>query len=261
MLESIGCCQSAKGCEIIKQKGLIGAYSHSMSRIGAQYTRMPFSRNQQACLPSYTINCRTGCSSFVSGHFFEGKSLFSAVSNWRGFFFSNHRLAPCKRSRLYATVEVASAVEVINDLGSDTLTFLAVTVLVVPAFKIIRASPILGFFFGGILLNQFGLFRNLTDVKVLSEWGILFLLFEMGLELSFARLKALAKFAFGLGLTQVVLSTLAFTAFELPPNGAIGTRILEFLFHSRPDLVNIRSVDEAFVIGAARSLSSSAFIL
>ncbi|CAL5414374.1 unnamed protein product [Camellia sinensis] len=60
---------------------------------------------------------------------------------------------------------------------------------------------------------------------------------------------------------KVVLSTLAFTAFELPPNGAIGTRILEFLFHSRPDLVNIRSVDEAIVIGAALSLSSSAFVL
>ncbi|XP_059447121.1 K(+) efflux antiporter 3, chloroplastic isoform X2 [Corylus avellana] len=170
-------------------------------------------------------------------------------------------LATWERSRVYAALDVASAIDVINDLGLDTLTFLAVTVLVVPAFKIIRASPILGFFFGGIILNQLGLFRNLTDVKVLSEWGILFLLFEMGLELSFARLKALAKFAFGMGLTQVVLSTLAFTAFELPPNGAIGTKILEFLFHSRPDLVNIRSVDEAVVIGAALSLSSSAFVL
>lgn len=34
---------------------------------------------------------------------------------------------------------------------------------------------ILGFFFAGVVLNQFGLIRNLTDVKVLSEWGILFL--------------------------------------------------------------------------------------
>lgn len=160
-----------------------------------------------------------------------------------------------------AALDVGGAVEVINDLGLDTLTFLAVTVLVVPAFKIVKASPILGFFFAGVVLNQFGLIRNLTDVKVLSEWGILFLLFEMGLELSFARLKALAKFAFGMGLTQVVLSTLAFAAFELPPNGAIGTRILQFLFHSRSDLVNIRSIDEAIVIGAALSLSSSAFVL
>jgi hypothetical protein len=36
-------------------------------------------------------------------------------------------------------------------------------------------SQILGFFFAGVVLNQFGLIRNLTDVKVLSEWGILFL--------------------------------------------------------------------------------------
>ncbi|GLT41908.1 hypothetical protein SLA2020_159370 [Shorea laevis] len=176
-------------------------------------------------------------------------------------FIGSALLVQWGRSGIYATVDVAGAVEVINDLGLDTLTFLAVTVLIVPAFKIIRASPILGFFFAGIVLNQFGLIRNLTDVKVLSEWGILFLLFEMGLELSLDRLKALAKFAFGMGLTQVILSTIAFTAFELPPNGAIGTRILEFLFHSRPDLVNIRSIDEALVIGAALSLSSSAFVL
>lgn len=166
-----------------------------------------------------------------------------------------------RRIGTYATLDVASAIDVINDLGFDTLTFLAVTVMVVPVFRTIKASPILGFFCAGVVLNQFGLIRNLTDVKILSEWGILFLLFEMGLELSFARLKALAKFAFGMGLTQVVLSTLAFTAFELPPNGAIGTQILQFLFHSRSDLVNIRSVDEAIVIGAALSLSSSAFVL
>ncbi|KAL5206108.1 hypothetical protein ABZP36_034317 [Zizania latifolia] len=122
-------------------------------------------------------------------------------------------------------------------------------------------AQILGFFCAGVVLNQFGLIRNLTDVKLLSEWGILFLLFEMGLELSLSRLKALARYAFGMGLPQVLLSTLAFTAFELPPNGAIGTKILQFLFDSRPDLVNIRSIDEAIVIGAALSLSSSAFVL
>ncbi|PKI47695.1 hypothetical protein CRG98_031914 [Punica granatum] len=179
----------------------------------------------------------------------------------RGLYHTSHGPSPAQRSRVRASLDVATAVDVINDLGLDTLTFLAVTVMVVPTFRILKASPILGFFFAGIVLNQFGLIRNLTDIKVLSEWGILFLLFEMGLELSLARLKALAKFAFGMGLTQVVLSTLAFTAFELPPNGAVGTRILEFLFHSRPDLVNIRSVDEAIVIGAALSLSSSAFVL
>ncbi|CAA6657844.1 unnamed protein product [Spirodela intermedia] len=182
-----------------------------------------------------------------------------AFSRWPRIY--HHNKFHQRKFRIHAELEVASAIDVINDLGLDTLTFLAVTVIVVPGFRFLKASPILGFFCAGVILNQFGLIRNLTDVKVLSEWGILFLLFEMGLELSLARLRALAKFAFGLGLSQVVLSTLAFTAFELPPNGAIGTKVLEFLFHSRPDLVNIRSVDEAIVIGAALSLSSSAFVL
>lgn len=161
----------------------------------------------------------------------------------------------------HSQVELASGMDVINNLGLDTLTFLAATVFVIPTFKAMKASPILGFLLSGVVLNQLGLIHSVTDIKALSELGILFLLFEMGLELSLARLKALAKFAFGMGLAQVFLSTLAFTAFELPPNGAVGTRILEWLFHARPDLVNIRTVDEAVVIGAALSLSSSAFVL
>ncbi|KAK9690558.1 hypothetical protein RND81_09G137600 [Saponaria officinalis] len=188
-------------------------------------------------------------------------ALVPAYINHREPFFSSSRLCVRGKFQLHAVVDVASAVDVINDLGLDTLTFLAVTVLIVPAFRALKTSTILGFFFAGVVLNQFGLIRNLTDVKILSEWGILFLLFEMGLELSLARLKALAKFAFGIGLPQVLLCTLAFTAFELPPNDAFGTKILMFLFNSRPDLVNIRSIDEAVVIGAALSLSSSAFVL
>ncbi|OVA18973.1 Regulator of K+ conductance [Macleaya cordata] len=219
------------------------------------------SYNQQIGRLSYTINHRKIHCSFISGSSSGGTAFLTPyIFGWRGCYIRRKQVQR-RRFQIYAEYDVASAIDVINDLGLDTLTFLGVTVLVVPAFKIIKASPILGFFFAGVVLNQLGLIRNLTDVKVLSEWGILFLLFEMGLELSLARLKALAKFAFGMGLSQVVLSTLAFTAFELPPNGAIGTRILEFLFHSRSDLVNIRTIDEAIVIGAALSLSSSAFVL
>ncbi|XP_050106903.1 K(+) efflux antiporter 3, chloroplastic-like isoform X1 [Malus sylvestris] len=236
------------------------ACSLSISRFsGCSF--IPYSSNQQVHPLSYATNYKTRHPPFVARNFLGNPLLASSVCGWRGLYFSNHQPVLSKRLRIHAGLDVASAGDVISDLGFDTLTFLAVTVIIVPAFKIIKASPILGFFFAGITLNQFGLIRNLTDVKVLSEWGILFLLFEMGLELSFSRLKALAKFAFGMGLTQVVLSTLAFTAFELPPNGAIGTQILTFLFNSRPDLVNIRSVDEAVVIGAALSLSSSAFVL
>ncbi|TYH85724.1 hypothetical protein ES332_D02G288900v1 [Gossypium tomentosum] len=262
MLESVSCCHSPKGYDFVKRKNQGGAYSQAMSWFSGHSSYVPYINNMLFHSRPLSVKARMNNCTHVLKHMFGGTpSLPSSPSNSRGLSFSNHGLFHQRRSRIYAAVEVASAIDVINDLGLDTLTFLAVTVLVVPAFKIIRASPILGFFFAGVVLNRFALIRNLTDVKVLSEWGILFLLFEMGLELSLDRLKALAKFAFGMGLTQVFLSTLAFTAFELPPNGAVGTKILQFLFHSGPDLVNIRSVDEAIVIGAALSLSSSAFVL
>lgn len=248
MLGSISCCPSPKGYEVVKQ--------HSTARMKHCVFTV------RACVPVYSEGVRSYGNKL---HSFGGRGLVERRvfldTSKRLYFRGRWSEFSGRRVETYAGVDVASAVDVINDLGFDTLTFLMVTVIIVPAFRVLKASPILGFFFAGVVLNQFGFIRNLTDVKVLSEWGILFLLFEMGLELSLARLKALAKFAFGMGLAQVLLCTLAFTAFELPPNGAIGTRILEFLFHSRPDLVNIRSIDEAIVIGAALSLSSSAFVL
>ncbi|CAL8175678.1 unnamed protein product [Prunus armeniaca] len=226
MLESVTYFESYKGYNTIKQKSPFMACSLAISRFCGR-SFIPYSSNQQVNPISYATNYKIRHPPFVSRNFLGNPLLAASVYSWRGLDFSNHGLAHSERFRMYAALDVATAVDVINDLGFDTLTFLAVTVIIVPAFKIIKASPILGFFFAGIVLNQFGLIRNLTDVKILSEWGILFLLFEMGLELSFSRLKALAKFAFGMGLTQV----------------------------------NIRSIDEAVVIGAALSLSSSAFVL
>ncbi|XP_031390985.1 K(+) efflux antiporter 3, chloroplastic isoform X1 [Punica granatum] len=263
MIESIICHQAPKGYDITKHGNAFMAYSRPMSCHCGRALNIVCTYHLRARVPLSSIaNYRTIHGPSASAHRCRQTQLLTSFGfGQRGLYHTSHGPSPAQRSRVRASLDVATAVDVINDLGLDTLTFLAVTVMVVPTFRILKASPILGFFFAGIVLNQFGLIRNLTDIKVLSEWGILFLLFEMGLELSLARLKALAKFAFGMGLTQVVLSTLAFTAFELPPNGAVGTRILEFLFHSRPDLVNIRSVDEAIVIGAALSLSSSAFVL
>ncbi|XP_073267440.1 K(+) efflux antiporter 3, chloroplastic isoform X2 [Populus alba] len=228
MLESITCCHGPKGHNIRNKSSPIRACSRHISHFHVHSFNARFFTKKPTRMPSCGLNYWTSHFSFVSGNIFEGKSLLtSRLCGSRGMYMSRHRLGRWERSRLCAAVDVGSAIDVINDLGLDTLTFLGVTVVVVPVFKTIRASPILGFFFAGIVLNQFGLIRNLTDVKVLSEWGILFLLFEMGLELSLARLKALAKYAFGMGLTQV----------------------------------NIRSIDEAVVIGAALSLSSSAFVL
>ena len=59
----------------------------------------------------------------------------------------------------------------------------------------------------------------------------------------------------------MLLTTSAFTLFALPVGQGVGTQILVKVFHVSPQLASIRSVDEAIVIGAALSLSSSAFVL
>ena len=74
-------------------------------------------------------------------------------------------------------------------------------------------------------------------------------------------MQALAKYAFGLGTLTMGLTTAAFTLFALPVGNGIGTQILVKVFHASPKLAAIRTVDEAIVIGAALSLSSSAFVL
>ncbi|XP_057515397.1 K(+) efflux antiporter 3, chloroplastic isoform X1 [Amaranthus tricolor] len=261
MADSLVFTHCFKGSEVTYRKGFNRTSYFEISNIRRCSFCLSHSRDRLAHQPSYSFYLRLRESYIRRGVWKKLGTADLECIGRKKLFFSSSGAADRKKFQLHAVVDVATGVDVINDLGLDTLTFLGVTVLIVPALRALKASPILGFFFAGVVLNQFGLIRNLTDVKILSEWGILFLLFEMGLELSLARLKALAKFAFGMGFPQVLLSTLAFAAFELPPNGALGTKILEFLFHSRPDLVNIRSVDEAIVIGAALSLSSSAFVL
>ena len=48
------------------------------------------------------------------------------------------------------------AIDPLQALGSDFLTFLLATVLVVPVFKAARQSPVLGYLFTGLVLGQLG---------------------------------------------------------------------------------------------------------
>ena len=59
----------------------------------------------------------------------------------------------------------------------------------------------------------FNLFFDLNDMDALAEYGVLFLLFEQGLELTVERLKSLSSYAFGMGTLQVILCTAAFFGF------------------------------------------------
>ena len=147
----------------------------------------------------------------------------------------------------------------LNPLGNDLLIFLCATIGIVPLFKWLKASPVIGFLSAGLLMGPAGLhlFSDLDDMESLADFGVLFLLFEQGLELTVDRLKSLSKFAFGMGTLQVALCTAAF--FTFPFVG--GVQFLEFFMGSEAAVVDITRFDEALVIGAALSLSSSAFVL
>jgi Kef-type K+ transport system membrane component KefB len=59
----------------------------------------------------------------------------------------------------------------------------------------------------------------------------------------------------------VLITGLVFVAFALPAGSSLGTKFLEIVCGAPPSLVSIRSFDEAVVIAAALSMSSSAFVL
>lgn len=105
----------------------------------------------------------------------------------------------------------------------EALVFLATAGVVVPLFHRLRISPVLGFLFAGAALGPSGLGRlagentwaallTIADVKGvanLAEFGLVFLLFMIGLELSWERLVRMRRLVFGLGLAQVTLCTAA----------------------------------------------------
>jgi len=157
-----------------------------------------------------------------------------------------------------ATGEEAD-VGALNPLGNDLLIFFCTTIGIVPLFKWLKASSVIGFLTAGLIMGPAGLhlFSDLEDMESIADFGVLFLLFEQGLELTVDRLKSLSKYAFGMGTLQVILCTAAF--FVFPFIG--GVQFLEIFMGSDAALVDIERVDEAIVIGAALSLSSSAFVL
>ena len=142
----------------------------------------------------------------------------------------------------------------------DVGLLLLAVVFVTPLCKFLNVSPVLGFLAVGLLLNQEGVFSENREVDQFCELGIQFLLFEMGLELSVSRLKALGKYAFGLGLNQVVFGNVLFAAALLPAGNALGTAVLEKVQSGIgvDELLQIKSPLEAVIIGFGMTLSSSA---
>lgn len=87
------------------------------------------------------------------------------------------------------------------------ITLIGTAVFVVASFKKFSLSPVLGYLVAGAIIGDHGLqVVKSEQTKLLGEFGVVFLLFAIGLELSFERLKAMRKYVFGLGSLQIFLT-------------------------------------------------------
>ena len=102
-----------------------------------------------------------------------------------------------------------------------TLLYLLAAVLGVVACRQLKLPPMLGYLAVGVVIgpNALALAQNSTGVRYLAEFGVVFLMFVIGLEFSLPKLRAMKNHVFGLGLSQVVLTVLVTTAASI----AMGT--------------------------------------
>ena len=91
----------------------------------------------------------------------------------------------------------------------DVLIMLLAAVAVVSVFRRLQASAALGYLVAGALIGPSGLalLDNADASSVLAQFGVVFLLFAVGLELSIERLASLRRFVFGLGATQMAVTS------------------------------------------------------
>lgn len=140
------------------------------------------------------------------------------------------------------------------DVVSNILLFFGIAGLVVPLLQRISVSPVLGYLLCGIMIGPFGIAQfsdmhpwvsyisigETGTVHMLGELGIIALMFMIGLELSFDRLKELRRFIFGLGTAQILLTAVVIFA-------------IASLFGN--------SLQASILLGASLALSSTAIVM
>lgn len=123
-----------------------------------------------------------------------------------------------------------------------TAVFLGATLIMVPLLKRFGLASVIGYLVTGILLGPHlaGLISDPHDVLSFAEYGVVLLLFLIGIELEPSRLWVLRRTVFGLGGLQVISTGLVFMGI---------TRALGY------------SLPVSFVVGFGLALSSTAFVL
>ena len=137
---------------------------------------------------------------------------------------------------------------------SDALVILAAAGIVIPLFARFRITPVIGFILTGILVGPFGLgsavlehpwlaYVTISDphrLEPFAEFGIILLLFSVGLELSFKRLWGMRRAVFGVGVIELLGCALLIALVLLAMGNSLAT---------------------AAALGLALALSSTALVL
>lgn len=120
--------------------------------------------------------------------------------------------------------------------------FLAAAIVAVPLSKRVGFGSVLGYLVAGVVIgpSALGLVTNVDDILHFAEFGVVLLLFVIGLELQPSRLMTMRKAVFGMGGAQVLITAILLAAAAF----AMGL-----------------TLESAIVVGLALSLSSTAFAL
>ncbi|MCX7247054.1 MAG: monovalent cation:proton antiporter-2 (CPA2) family protein [Burkholderiales bacterium] len=131
-----------------------------------------------------------------------------------------------------------------------TLLYLLAAVLGVVVCRSFKLPPMLGYLAVGVVIgpNALAVAKNADGVRHLGEFGVVFLMFVIGLEFNLAKLRAMRNHVFGLGFFQVLLTMLGATAAALA---------LAFL---APKLWGM-SWQTALALSSALAMSSTAIVV
>jgi CPA2 family monovalent cation:H+ antiporter-2 len=139
-----------------------------------------------------------------------------------------------------------------------TLLYLFAAVIGVVLCRLMKLPPMLGYLAVGVVIgpNALALAKDSAGVRYLAEFGVVFLMFVIGLEFNLPKLKSMRSLVFGLGLSQVALTILATLAGHLALSGA-----LAWLGHHGGLLGWGINWQSAVALGGALAMSSTAIVV
>ncbi len=134
-----------------------------------------------------------------------------------------------------------------------TLLYLCAAVVSVVGCRLLQLPAMLGYLFAGLIIgpNALALANDSAAIQHLAEFGVVFLMFVIGLEFNLPKLMRMRKLVFGLGMGQVVLTMLSVLVF----NAGIG-----WVLHSLGYKWGL-NWQAATALGAAMTMSSTAIVV